>query len=61
SGTVLATFATYSNLDHVSGYAQHSVSLNGYLGQTVTLKFTGVEGSTKQTSFVLDDTALTTS
>jgi hypothetical protein len=61
SGTVLATLATYSNLDHVSGYAQHSVSLNGYLGQTVTLRFTGVEGSTKQTSFVLDDTALTTS
>jgi hypothetical protein len=61
SGTVLATLATYSNLDHVSGYAQHSVSLNGYLGQTVTLRFTGVEGSTMQTSFVLDDTALTTS
>jgi hypothetical protein len=61
SGTVLATLATYSNLDHVSGYAQHSVSLNGYIGQTITLRFTGVEGSTKQTSFVLDDTALTTS
>jgi hypothetical protein len=61
SGTVLATLATYSNLDHVTGYAQHSVSLNAYIGQTVTLKFTGTEGNQKQTSFVLDDTALTIS
>jgi hypothetical protein len=61
SGTVLATLATYTNLDHVTGYAQHSVSLNGYIGQTVTLRFTGTEGTQKQTSFVLDDTALTTS
>jgi hypothetical protein len=61
SGTVLATLATYSNLDHVTGYTQHSVSLNGYVGQTVTLRFTGAEGNQKQTSFVLDDTALTTS
>jgi hypothetical protein len=61
SGTVLATLATYSNLDHVSGYAQHSFNLNGYVGQTVTLRFTGTEDYEKQTSFVLDDTALTTS
>jgi hypothetical protein len=30
-------------------------------GQTVTLKFTGTEGSTLQTSFVIDDTALNVS
>jgi Putative Ig domain len=60
SGTVLATLATYSNVDHVTGYVQHTANLNAYIGQTVTLRFTGAEDYTKQTSFVLDDTALTT-
>jgi hypothetical protein len=60
SGTVLATLATYSNADQNTGYAQHTANLNAYIGQTVTLRFTGAEDYTKQTSFVLDDTALTT-
>ncbi|MFC1433924.1 putative Ig domain-containing protein [Streptacidiphilus sp. N1-3] len=59
SGTVLSTLATYSNTNAASGYVQHSFSLAGYAGQTVTLKFTGAEDYTKQTSFVLDDTAVT--
>ncbi len=58
SGTVLSTLATYSNLNHNTGYAQHSFSLAAYAGQNVTLKFTGAEDYQKQTSFVLDDTAL---
>ncbi|SES23311.1 hypothetical protein SAMN04487983_103735 [Streptomyces sp. yr375] len=58
SGTVLGTLATYSNLDAASGYTQRTFSLGGYAGQTVTLKFTGTEGSKLQTSFVIDDTAL---
>ncbi|MFJ6838435.1 hydrolase [Streptomyces sp. NPDC091209] len=62
SGTVLSTLATYSNLNAASGYTQRSFSLGTtYAGQTVTIKFTGVEGSTLQTSFVLDDTALNVS
>ncbi|MEV3908202.1 hydrolase [Streptomyces canus] len=61
SGAVLGTPATYSNLNAASGYTQRSFSLAGYAGQTVTLKFTGTEGSTLQTSFVLDDTALNVS
>ncbi|WP_328806412.1 PKD domain-containing protein [Streptacidiphilus fuscans] len=61
SGTVLGTLATYSNLNHNTGYAQHSVSLASYAGQQVTLKFTGSEDSEYQTSFVLDDTALNVS
>ncbi|MEW2560155.1 hydrolase [Streptomyces griseorubiginosus] len=61
SGTVLGTLATYSNLNAASGYTQRSFSLASYAGQTVTLKFTGTEGSTLQTSFVLDDTALNVS
>jgi hypothetical protein len=58
SGTVLSTLHTYSNLDHNTGYAQHSFSLSAYAGQNITLKFTGTEDYTKQTSFVIDDTAL---
>lgn len=58
SGTVLGTLATYSNLNAASGYTRRSFSLSGYAGQTVTLKFTGTEGSKLQTSFVIDDTAL---
>ncbi|MFR9799224.1 hydrolase [Streptomyces sp. MS06] len=58
SGSVLATLATYSNLDASSGYTRHTFDLSGYAGQTVTLKFTGTEGSKLQTSFVIDDTAL---
>jgi len=61
SGTVLSTLATYSNLNHITGYAQHSFSLASYIGQTVTLKFTGTEDSSLQTSFVLDDNALNVS
>ncbi|MFD0636563.1 hypothetical protein ACFQ9X_38270 [Catenulispora yoronensis] len=61
SGTVLSTLATYSNLNHNTGYTQHSFSLGAYAGQQVTLKFLGVEDYTLQTSFVLDDTALNVS
>ena len=61
SGAVLSTLATYSNLNHVSGYAQHSFSLASFIGQSVTLKFTGAEDSSLQTSFVLDDSALNVS
>ena len=60
SGTVLATLGTYSNLDAAAGYTQHSFDLSAYAGQTITLKFTGTENSSRQTSFVLDDTALNT-
>ncbi|MFF4906594.1 M4 family metallopeptidase [Streptomyces sp. NPDC001260] len=55
------TLATYSNLNAASGYAQKSFDLSSLAGSTVTLKFSGVEDSSLQTSFVVDDTALTTS
>ncbi|MER8029930.1 putative Ig domain-containing protein [Streptomyces bauhiniae] len=54
------TLATYSNLDKASGYALKTFDLSSFAGQTVTLKFNGVEDSSGQTSFVVDDTALTT-
>jgi hypothetical protein len=55
------TIATFSNLNHNTGYTQHSFSLGSLAGQSVTLKFTGTEDSSLQTSFVVDDTAITTS
>ena len=62
SGTVLQTLYTYSNLNANTGYSLHTfTTLGSYAGQTITLKFTGVEDSTLQTSFVVDDTAFNVS
>ncbi|GAA1220487.1 hypothetical protein GCM10009665_08200 [Kitasatospora nipponensis] len=55
------TLASYSNLNKGTGYTLCSVDLSSYAGQTVTLKFTGTEDSSLQTSFVIDDTALNAS
>ncbi|GGS09006.1 hypothetical protein GCM10010169_62310 [Micromonospora fulviviridis] len=52
------TLATYSNLNAASGYVQRSFNLAAYAGQTVTLKWTGVEDASLQTSFVIDDVTL---
>jgi hypothetical protein len=61
SGTVLATLATFSNLNAATGYTQHSYSIAAYAGQSVTLKFTGTQVSSTETSFVLDNTAINVS
>ena len=58
ANTVLATLATYSNLNHNTGYAQKSFDVSSYRGQTIRVYFLGVEDSSLQTSFVIDDTAL---
>ncbi|MFD4870361.1 M28 family peptidase [Streptomyces sp. NPDC058412] len=52
------TLASFSNLDANSGYAEKSYDLSAFAGQTVTLKFNGVEDQSLQTSFVVDDVAL---
>lgn len=59
--TGAGTLATYSNLDHNSGYTQRSFTLSVTGGSTLALTLTGVEGSKLQTSFVLDDFAATAS
>ncbi|GAA1236047.1 PKD domain-containing protein [Oryzihumus leptocrescens] len=61
SGAVLANLYTYSNLNANTGYSLHSFNLASYAGQNVTLKFTGAEDSTQQTSFVLDDASVNVS
>ena len=52
------TLATYSNLNKAAGYQLRSLNVGSFAGQTVTVKFTGTEDSSLQTSFVIDDTAL---
>lgn len=62
AGTILTTLATYSNLDKDTGYVQKSFNLGSYAGQgAITLKLTGVQANSVQTSFVTDDWALSTS
>ena len=54
------TLKTYSNVDAAGGYQQRTFDLSAYAGQTVTVKFTGTEDSSLQTSFVIDDTSVQT-
>jgi hypothetical protein len=58
SGTVLSTLATFSNLNQATGYQQKTFNLLSFKGQTIQIFFKGVEDSTLQTSFVLDDVNL---
>jgi len=55
------TVATFSNLNAAAGYVQRSFDVSSFAGQSVTVKFTGTEDVSLQTSFVVDDTALTAS
>ncbi|HWZ44116.1 MAG TPA: alkaline phosphatase family protein [Candidatus Saccharimonadales bacterium] len=58
SANVLSTLATFSNLNHASGYQQHSYDLSSFKGQTIQIFVKGQEDFEFQTSFVLDDFAL---
>ena len=60
SGAVLATLATYSNLNKGTVFLEKSFDMLAYKGQTVRIFFEGIEGSTVATSFVIDDVTLTT-
>ncbi|WP_287131251.1 IPT/TIG domain-containing protein [Candidatus Cyanaurora vandensis] len=60
NGTVLATLGTYSNLNKSTTYLQRTFSLTPYKGQTIQVYFLGTEDSSLQTSFLIDDTSLTT-
>jgi hypothetical protein len=58
TGKVLSTLATFSNLNHATGYQQHSFDLTAFRGQTIQVFFSGAEDFELQTSFVLDDVSL---
>jgi hypothetical protein len=55
------TVASFSNVNANNGYTQHTYDVSSFAGKTATLLFTGNETGSTQTSFVVDDTALTTS
>jgi fibronectin type 3 domain-containing protein len=61
-GTLLATLATYSNLDQTTlgKYSQKSLSLAAYKGQTVRLQFRVKTNSTNPTTFSIDDLSIGT-
>ncbi|HYV46224.1 MAG TPA: M4 family metallopeptidase [Myxococcaceae bacterium] len=59
SNTVLATLATYSNLN-AGAYSQKSFDVTAYKGTTVRVYFLGVEDVSLATSFFVDDTSLAT-
>jgi len=58
AGKVVGTLATFSNQDAASGYTLHSYSLSAYKGQTISIRFYGVEDAALQTSFLLDDVSV---
>ncbi|MBM6402824.1 M4 family metallopeptidase [Phycicoccus sp. CSK15P-2] len=60
-GGSTTTLATYSNLDATNGYVKKSYDLTAYKGSSVTVRFLLDEDVSLQTSFVVDDTALTVS
>jgi hypothetical protein len=62
SGTVLSTLGTFSNQTTTNGYKKYSFSLAPYIGQTITLRFTGTETLFGYfTTFLIDDNALNVS
>ncbi|MEV0095904.1 M28 family peptidase [Streptomyces sp. NPDC050738] len=50
--------ASYSNLDAASGYVLKTFDVSRFAGQTVVLKFNGVEDQALQSSYVVDDVTL---
>lgn len=60
-GATTTTLATYSNVGTNATYTQKSFNLTAYKGRTVTLKYVMNEDSSLQTSFVVDDTSVSTS
>jgi hypothetical protein len=59
SNAVVATLATFSNLDKGSNYVQYTFDVTAYKGQNVRVYFEGVEGTRVATSFLVDDVTLT--
>ena len=59
-GSTASTLRTFTNVGTSSTYTRHTHDLSSYAGQTVTIRFLMNEDSSLQTSFVVDDTAVTT-
>lgn len=52
------TKQSFSNLNANNAYAQRSLDLSAYAGQTITLKWVGSEDASLATNFWIDDTAV---
>jgi hypothetical protein len=61
SGSVLATLATYSNLDAASSYQTHTFDVSKFAGEPLSVTFSATENSSRQTSFVVDRVELAVS
>jgi hypothetical protein len=59
SNTVLKTLATYSNQNAGAGYSQKTFDVTQFSGQTIRVYLLAKEDASAQTSFVVDDFALT--
>jgi len=59
SGTTTSTLVTYSNVATSTTYSPKTFDLSAYKGKTISVKFLMSEDSALQTSFVVDDTAVT--
>ncbi len=60
SGTLLATLATYSNLNKTTAgnYTQRTLNMSAYAGQTVRVQFRTTMDSSLTTTFRVDDVSL---
>jgi Zn-dependent metalloprotease len=60
AGTLLATLATYSNLNKGTAgvYSQKSLNVSAYKGQTVRIQFRSTTDSSLATTFRVDDASL---
>lgn len=57
-GIQATTLATYSNLNHNTGYALQSFNLTAFKGKSIQIYLVGTEDASLQTSFLVDDFAL---
>jgi hypothetical protein len=54
----VVNLAKFSNTGWDDSYHRRTASLSGLRGQTITLKFTGVQAGSKNTGFLIDDVAV---
>ena len=61
AGPSTSTLVTHTNVGIRSAYSLKTFDLSAYKGKTITVKFLSTEDGVLPTSFVVDDTAITTS
>jgi subtilase family serine protease len=59
TGSLLGTLASYSNRNATSGYVLHNLDMSAFIGQKVLIYFVGVNRTTLNTTWDLDDVTVT--